>query len=182
VNDDQASGKGTVLILIAILAMLIDEADEGLGFLGGPRVDVAQQAIKGERSSPCEVPRVLGGIWRYLIHPLTTLPPLSDAGERVFRPTLPGSREASLYREWQSDSEAPNDIAVPCRPLQREAGSAANAGRRSNTKASKAPMRSKIGSFVAQAACRASGVLSRCSALILAAWSPASRSSMSNFR
>ena len=50
------------------MALLINEAYEGFGFLRWSRVDVAQQAIQRERAGPDQIGRSLDGLWRYTIH------------------------------------------------------------------------------------------------------------------
>ena len=49
-------------------ALLIDEADEGLGFFRWSRIDVAQQPIQTERAGPDQGGRILDGLWRYAVH------------------------------------------------------------------------------------------------------------------
>ena len=57
------------------MTLLIDAADELLGFLLGTWIDMAQQPIQGEGATPDQVGRVFDRLWRHKID----LDPYSNA-------------------------------------------------------------------------------------------------------
>ena len=50
------------------VALLIDEAYEGFGFLRRSRIDVAQQPLQREGGSPNQIGRIFDGLWWNTIH------------------------------------------------------------------------------------------------------------------
>lgn len=52
-------------------ALLINEPDEGFGFLRWARVNVTQQAVQAEGGGADQVGRILDGLWWHSVQPGT---------------------------------------------------------------------------------------------------------------